>query len=257
MNILQDTVDVLRKKITKEKYYRKACRFFAIGNKKYIYGEKGFDEIISLGYNCEISARLEDIFDYKFNHFLYSWSYENNRDLFLKSLQNLSDNFGESEYTILSWGMFTNKKYNIDFHSKYKKFEIINSDKTYTDKLPLAIEEVKKRTTYLANKLNKIFCENKNILFIIKLKYTNIDDDIKYILTLDKILKSKLKSGKYTLLVVTSKENYPNKFYKILSTVENGTLNIRRVKSFAKDENALSTGDIYGWIKLITHYLNT
>ena len=50
---------------------------------------------------------------------------------------------------------------------------------------------MKERLTYLSNKTENIFKTNKKILFIIKLKRTNIQDDFNYIEKLNKILSLK------------------------------------------------------------------
>ena len=44
--------------------------------------------IVSLGYNCEISFRIEDYYG-KLDSYLFSWSFEDSRKGFIKALEKL------------------------------------------------------------------------------------------------------------------------------------------------------------------------
>ena len=46
--------------------------------------------LVSLGYNCEVSFRLEDYYG-KLDSYLFSWSFEDSRSGFIKALENMED----------------------------------------------------------------------------------------------------------------------------------------------------------------------
>ncbi len=220
------------------------------------YSNCKYNEIVSLGYNCEVSQRLQDIFNKKFEHYLFTWSYECDRELFLESLNNLN-NFTESEYSILPNGMIKHERYNIRFHSRFSKDQLINNDGSFTNNVEPAINELKERLTYLSNKTENIFKTNKKILFIIKLKRTNIQDDFNYIEKLNKILSLKFteKSPEYTLLVVIEKNNYSKNELKLINSKNNQYIKYEAISHFADDPYTDIHGDIFGWYRVIKKYL--
>lgn len=99
--------------------------------------------------------------------------------------------------------------------------------------------------------------KKNNILFVVKIKFSNIYDDIKYIKNLNKVLESyfKNRNAKYNLLVVLSKEDYPEKEIKqiIKENIENVILG--EIESFANDGCVDVSGDILGWYKLLKSYI--
>ena len=223
--------------------------FYLLYLNKYDYKKCNYDEILSLGYNCEISYRLLFFFSGYLNHFLFSWSNINSRNALILALQNL-DNFSESEYTVLPWGMLKNEKYDINFHSRYKN-RLIDKNGDYTKNVPLAIKELKSRLKHLAEKTNNIIRSNKNILFIIKLEYTNFNEDINFIKELNTILNEMHKNNNYKLLVVLSKNNYPKEL--IQKFINNCPENVscETVSEFADIQKSKLSGDIYGWYKIL------
>ena len=253
--IIQDIINLIRHKIFYREFKRNLYKFLC--GKKINYYNCNFDEIISLGYNCEISQRLCDIFiDANFQHYLFTWSYQYDKKLFIQALQNLS-NFVDSQYSILPWGMIKHEKYNIGFHSRYSKEELLNHDGTYTSNVPIALDELKDRLKYLSKKLLNIFESKNNILFIIKLQYTNLDDDVAYIKELNTVIESffSKRNAKYTILVVLSKKDYPNMYMKQLIQINIKNVTFGIIKSFAQDAYTDVDGDVLGWYKLLKTYI--
>lgn len=68
-----------------------------------------FKNVISLGYNCEVSYRIEDLLGRKIDSYPFSWAYVMDNHAFLKCLENLEDVL-ENEIEILPSGMFKDKK---------------------------------------------------------------------------------------------------------------------------------------------------
>ena len=237
----------------KDKYTRRyVCNL--IFPYKADYFNSYWDEIISLGYNCEVNARLEDVFCNHYKHFLFTSSYEYNRELFLKALEELG-NFSNDDYTVLPNGLIQNNRYRIGFHSRYPKNELFNNDKSLTSAVPAAIEELKSRVKYLAEKLENIFRQNKKVLFVIKLQYTDFNQDIEYIIKLNEVIKKKFSCSnpEYKLLVVISRKNYPN--LDLLYNILPDNVDIGVVNAFAPDSNTASGGDIIGWKRLLKKYI--
>lgn len=247
--LIKKTIDLFRKNITLREYKRFLYSWSVF--KKINYYQCNFSEIISFGYNCEVSQRLSDIFiDSKFEHFLFSWSYEYDRNLFIDALSNL-DTFAHNQYSVLPWGMIKNEKYNIAFHSRFKKEELLKPDGSYTENVTPAIQELTDRLQYLAQKLKNVLEQKDNILFILKLDFKNFDEDITFINKINTLLTNYFQNRKWHLLIVTSKKNYPKNFRKQLLQKKWDNIKIGIVKSFAPDPMTDIGGDIRGWYKLL------
>ena len=87
IQFIQSFINLILRNSTFREFKRNLYKSF-IGKSIDYYNCK-FDEIVSLGTDCEISQRLTDIFiNGKFEHYLYTWSFEYDRSLFLESLKN-------------------------------------------------------------------------------------------------------------------------------------------------------------------------
>ena len=118
---------------------------------------------------------------------------------------------------------------------------------------------MKSRVDYLALKLEQIFHSDKSVLFIIKLKYKDINDDINFIKRLDKTLKNKFTNpkAKYKLLVMLSKKDYPKKFRKELVKQKTETVDFGIISSFSLDAYTDIGGDIFGWYRVLKSHIKS
>jgi hypothetical protein len=82
-----------------------------------------FDEVTSLGYNCEVGFRIQDYFGLM-DSYPYSWAYCLDRKLFLESLDNLDDIL-TGDITLMPSGMFRCEKYQISFHASKEKMHYL------------------------------------------------------------------------------------------------------------------------------------
>lgn len=247
-----NVVKFFNKRRLKRKFYE------LIAGKKIDYYNCNFNEIISLGYNCEISQRLSDIFKKgKFEHYLYTWSYEYDRNLFLESLNHLN-NFANSDYAVLPSGMIKHKKYNIGFHSRYEK-ELINENNLLSDKVFEAVEELKSRLNHLALKFEDVFGSDKSVLFVIKLAYKDFNEDLNFISDLNKIIKNKFTNpkAKYKLLVVISRKDYPLELRSRLVNQKIENVDFGIIEAFSPAAFTDIKGDIFGWYKLLKSYIKS
>ncbi len=233
-------------------------RFIDILRGKYPYlwtvklGKK-YDEICSLGYNCEVSMRINNLLCRECNHYIFTYSYEHDRRLFLKAINNLTDiynsNFSLKGYMLLS------DEYQIAFHPRNEK-ALINSDGSINnDLLQKAVEELKSRVKYLGEKTSNLLTGGKRTLFVVKIKNTTVEEDKKYIENLFNVLKQNYKSNKFTLLCVLEQEYYQEFPTKALIVGESGVLCPRlvceKVKYFAEDIDTIKGGDINGWVHIL------
>lgn len=236
LNFLQRFIDILR------------------GKYPYIWTLKRgrrYDEICSLGYNCEVSMRINNLLCKECNHYIFTYSYEHDRELFLNAINNLTDiynsNFNLEGYMLIS------DKYKIAFHPKNEK-ALINSDGSVNhDLLEQAVEELKSRIKYLGEKTLNLLTGDKRTLFVIKLKNTNLEEDRKYIENLFNNLKQNYKSNKFTLLCVLEQEYY-QKFPRKTIIGEGKLcpkLIYKNVKYFAEDIDTIKGGDIDGWVNVL------
>ena len=212
--------------------------------------EKNFDEIVSLGYNCENSQRINNIFPNGFNHYLYTYSYELDRKLFLKSLDELCNIYKSNFILIKENGMFLADEYQIKFHSKNKNDLICKNGEINNKNYEIALNELKSRLKYLGEKTENLFKSDKKTLFVMKLKYTNFEDDKDFIKNTFEIINRKYISGKFRLIIVLEKKDFTPYIDELLK-ISGEKLYIEFINNFAPDTETLTGGDIKGWIKVL------
>ena len=153
------------------------------------YYNCNYDDVINLGDNCEISLCFSSIFKKsKFEHFLYSYAFSRDRDLFAKSLNN-TDKITDSKFTVLQGKMIRQENYKIEFIKRK-----IVSDTVAKTNLLLK-KELKSRLEHYAEKFEKVFVNDKKVLFVIKLSYKNLRSDIAFIKKVNNILAKKFKKN--------------------------------------------------------------
>ena len=209
-----------------------------------------YDEIISLGYNCETSFMIDN-YRNELNSYVYNWAFINDRKKFIDSLNNL-DKILSEKITLLPWRMFKCEKYNINFHpAKTLEGKLFNADGSTNDEnIEFAIVELKSRVQYLAKKLSNLFKSNKNTLFIIKIKGNNVENDLAYIKDLYETIKHLHISGKFTLCCIFEEKSFSSK----ISKLESDNLKIRKVNFFSNEATAIKNSDNNGWNKIFQEF---
>lgn len=210
-----------------------------------------FQNIVSLGYNCEVSFRIEDFIHDKIKSYPFSWAYIKDQKKFLDALQNLDDIL-KHEIEVLPWGMFLDKKYGISFHGKGDKAALFQEDGTVNQAVADSmIEELKSRENYLIEKLKKLLESDQTTLFIVKVpSKKDGKENAEFIQGVLKFLKEHYVSQKFMLLAVAEKSHL--EFIKFLGEdVCDKFLTVRSVEAFAEDENTQTGGDIAGWMDVI------
>lgn len=207
-----------------------------------------YDNIVSLGYNCEVSFRIKDYKKSAIDSYVYSWAYICDEDLFLNSLDNIDDILNGS-ITLLPWGMFKCDKYELSFHTICNKYRLFDADNNLIqENVDRAKDELISRTNHLKNKFNELLKSDKKTLFVMKIRKK--DNIIGYVQKVYTTLNNKYISGEFTLLVVIEEDTY-NEEWKSL---ESEKLKIRTIKSYAPDSDTEYGGDIDGWMRVLSEF---
>lgn len=202
--------------------------------------------LISLGYNCEVSFRLEDYFG-GLDSYLFSWSYEEDRELFLKALKNTDDVFS-GNVSLRDDHMFADETYKIKFHPRY---DILSKSGAYTQKnYDEALSELQSRIKHLKEKTKELFASGRKVIFLVKVQDFGEEKNIKYIKALSNVLKEVVISGNFLLVAVLEKKNITKK----ISELEDSILRIRTVKKFAPVKHTDIWGDVKGWYKILFEF---
>lgn len=208
------------------------------------------DEIISLGYNCEISFRIENYLG-TLNSFPFSWTYVLDRKLFVEALNDIDHiHDGDNEFCTDPRvnSMICYNKYKLCFHPRG---EYCNPNGTIIEnKYNEAIEELNSRIDHLVYKFKEILNSNKKILFIVSVTNNGEMPDNEYILGIFNSLNKLSKNKDFILVAVLQKKELK----KDLKNIENERLKIRTVKKFGTQRcNDIFTDSI-GWYKIFSEF---
>lgn len=199
-------------------------------------------KFVSLGYNCEVSFRIQDYEKKPLDSYPFSWAFIHNTEKFIRVLNNLSDLLTHViEYDEKS-NMVEDKEYEISFHLKGAKdyFYSAENGAVIEEHLSEGIEELRSRIGHCIDKWKKLFAEDNKVIFVVKSK----GYDAQLLDKLYSFLENNFKCGKFLLLVVYERNNQvaflENKSYEkmICFTIE----------QFAAVNNTKEGGDIRGWM---------
>ena len=198
-----------------------------------------FDEITSLGYNCEISFRLENYFG-SINAMPFSWSFVLQREKFPETLENIDQLFSD-EVELLEDNMILCKNCDIKFHPRY---DILLKDGAPTEESTgKAVEELQKRVSHLKEKWKELVTGSKETVFLMKVEDKGEESNKEYIQRVYQVLQKKYLSGKFTLVVLMEKEAVTENIKKL----ETGKLKVRTLRRFAPKKHTDTMGDVWGW----------
>ncbi|MGN0014414.1 MAG: hypothetical protein ACI37T_03250 [Candidatus Gastranaerophilaceae bacterium] len=209
---------------------------------------KKYDNIIPLGYNCEIAYRFYRHFRF-IESSLFAWVYINSFEELLNALKNL-DSLAQGELFYENT-MFKCLNSGIYFHGKTSA-EKITGDKENASKLIASdIEELRPRIKYLSDKLIKTINNGKSTLFIKKISPKEaIEPDMH-----DKISElyaflEKFSKNKFDLLLITEKSFYNDFLYN------EQNIYTRNVEQYSPDSTVTDkkSGDKFGWDVIFTEF---
>ena len=161
-----------------------------------------YDNVISLGTNCEVSFRCANYYK-DYSTFPFSWVQINDLDKFLLALDDLEGMYKGSYHFDKDLIVF--EKYNIGFHLRNKNGEMINSYKEI-ESLDYSLKELDSRMKHLIDKWDSAKKDkNAFIQYFVTKNHNNIHNYITNLYnTLDSIFND------FTLFIVVKKEIYRN-----------------------------------------------
>ena len=175
--------------------------------------KRGFDHIISLGYNCEVAYSFLKYFYFEESG-LFNWAYSKNIDDLINALKD-TDNIGKNGFVFVVSGLWECQKTFVQFHGK-------------EDNTKNGAAEVTSRLNYLKNKFVKIAQSDDKKLYIYKMKTSQIDQKTpKKLEMLWNALAKNVGAKNFQLLVVCEQNAKPIKSSDKYIT--------RTVKFFAPD----------------------
>lgn len=208
--------------------------------------QKTYDTVISLGYNCEVSFRLENFWG-KINSMPFSWAYVMKRELFPQALEHIDDLL-EQDIQLLPDNMIQCNTFQIKFHPRY---DILLADGKMTDEsFECALSELCQRVNHLKHKHKELMLSDKRSLFIMKVEDRGEADNIGYIKAVYQVMEKQYRSGNFVLLVVLEKAAVTEG----LRNLESDRLKLRSLKKFAPVKHTDIMGDVMGWWKLLGEF---
>ena len=207
-----------------------------------------YDVITSLGYNCEVSFRLENYFG-KINAMPFSWSFELNRDLFVEALEHIDDLFA-GEVKLWDDQMICDVKYQIKFHPRYDILRKYGepTEETYAE----CVEELRGRVGHLKEKYKKLLVSGQSTLFIMKVEDKGEEDNIAYVKKIMDVLQRNYISGRYTLAAVFEEQAATGAVKALENIYGENCLRICTLKKFAPKKHTDTMGDTAGWKRILS-----
>ncbi len=206
-----------------------------------IANRKKYDNIIPLGYNCEIAYRFYKHFKF-IDSSLFAWVYISSFEMLMNALNNL-DKLAQGEL-VYENTMFKCLNSGIYFHGRTSASEFNGEKEHDTSIIKSDIQELRPRIKYLSEKFLKLLNNGKNTLFIKKIssKEASNPNIRKQIINLYDRLKT-LSSNNFDLLLVTEQVFFENLIFK------EKNIHTRFVKKYSPDETVTDkkAGDKFGW----------
>ncbi len=215
--------------------------------------EHRFDNMVSLGYNCEVSFRIQDYLKKPINSFPLSWAYIKNQPNMYFILSNL-DYLTDAES--FEWNnnskMYYNRYLDISVHSKIDSTCIDFSDEVQVqDFLAKSQVEVVQRFTHLCEKWHQLMSEDSSTLFLFKLQsWLTEDQCVEAVVNTYLYLKENYTSKRYLLACIVDTDDR----FNILASnprLRNQSILMLKVARFADDSDTQNGGDIESWMNAI------
>lgn len=206
-----------------------------------------FDVVTSLGYNCEISFRLENYLG-QIDSMLFSWSYELEREKFPEAIRRPEQIFAGG-IRLMEDNMILCENMGIKYHPRY---DILLKDGKVSEEAYLeALAELKSRVEHLKGKFTDLLAGEKRILFFMKVENLGEKENCSFVSQVFMALKEKCVSGRFELIVIVEQ----NALKEELKQLECEQLKVRTLKCFAPRKHTDIMGDVSGWLKILREFL--
>jgi hypothetical protein len=216
--------------------------------------KKKYDHIVSLGYNCEISFQFSRYFDFLSSN-LFAWSYIPNTDCLLNCIKNPA-NILAGEITG-PYPLYECENTKVRFHGR--SLNVIDFNGNINEQIRKDdISELKSRINYLKSKFQKILDHDGSVLYIMKLKSPEQDENnwlesnINFVKELNNVLLEKRNGKNFDLLIIIESKYY-NENWNLLN---NENIYIRTVNNYTPETNVgdEKVSDLNGWRKIFIEF---
>lgn len=205
-----------------------------------------FDNVVGIGYNCEISFRIRNYFG-KLDAQLFSWSYIYDRDLFLDAFVN-PDKIYSGDMILKDNGMFECAVTKISFHPRHEVLDDKSRDRE--ERIQWCKEELKERVQYLKEKHLDLLKSEKNTLFLLKVRPVEMNEDLSFVKAIYDLLRECYQSGKFMLVVLVPGKKYK----KELMCLEGEKLQVRALRWFSPQKHTDIASDSRGWANVFNEF---
>ncbi len=205
--------------------------------------ENGFNYIISLGYNCEVTYRFLKFFKFEESG-LFNWTYSRTIDDLIFAINNF-DKLGMNGFDNPN-PLWECKNTHIRFHGKEDMGTYLNHLET-KEILEKDLKELEGRIRYLKNKFINIAQSSESKLFIYKIKKDDITNDVENrLLSLHKALTN-IGAKNFKLLIVQEKTN---------NTIATSPFYIVREVNYFAPDDAVTDKKYFnnGWDDIYTEF---
>lgn len=209
---------------------------------------------VSLGRNCEVSFQIQKYVGDEWESSLFSWAYILDDSLLIPALNNPEDLFqNEFHFHPPTNDMFLDEKYQITFHGRTPKDEILdeNNQIINMEKYNSTVDELRSRIAHLTSKFRANLASDEPTAYIYKLMLYNTEDAyIHEKITFVKDLYAwfqEHKTGSDWKLIIVVEEN----FAKYFTDLADSNLVIETVSYFAPDSDTLNGADAKNWNRIL------
>jgi hypothetical protein len=207
-----------------------------------------YDVVVSLGYNCEISFRIEDFYG-KLDAMPFSWSYileQEKFDVVIKNFEMLMS----GNTSLLPDHMIKCDLFSIKFHPRYEL--LLHNGEMSDASIEKATDELINRVKYLKEKFNRLLHSDKNTVFFMKVDYKDEELSINLIHKIYDAINDRYLTKKFTLVAIFEKKYITDE----LLSMETNQIKIRSLKKFAPKNHTDIMGDITGWFRILSEFGN-
>lgn len=203
-----------------------------------------FQNVISLGYNCEVSFYIQR-YCKNLNSSLFSWAYVYSVESLLGALSDLDNLFTKniSKPTPL----YKDNDFNIAFHGNLPDLDLINPNITFSDEV---LENDRKNTiekiAYLKEKFKEVLSSKENKILFYKVRENDLDKKEDFIKLYNKL---KEYSNNFKLVVIVEKE-----FLKDFKKIEQRGLYFRGVEKFNPENHSDYNTYEKDWYKIFKEF---
>lgn len=206
-----------------------------------------FDYIVSLGYNCEVSFRIEEYLGHGIDSYPLSWAYVSDQQKMSFILENLDKTYS-SELELTDWGMFHCKDVPITLHTTVAHQDLQSMTAQQRQQFDeQAQAEIRSRFRHMCGKWHQLLNSGDSTLFLLKQQPWN--KDLNCFVETERWLHQNYKGGRYLLAVAVEDRALGKQIADLLP----GNCAVLCVSRFADDSDTQNGGDRAGWLRGIQY----